>query len=297
VPGGGPRVVEGPVMSNTFDTVDNKVAETEFFWRKMRGVGWDMFAFRCYFSAFLASSRTVTLALQQFKHIPGFTDWYDPHRVRLARDPLARFFLEQRNLHIHGGKHPVSGGSMTANSVKYHFTDLETLEENRAAICRLAGVEYVPEKVSPNVVPKTDVLSASRQYFTLLLEIVHDCYVVLGPHIDPQQHYTEEHFASMERDINCAEVELWGVVRSSLIDEGFTDEDRWVHVREHVAASNINHLFYMYLGKTTPSPSLPEGYSDFEEEEEIEGWNLVPAGYETIEEWAANLGESKRFWK
>ncbi len=37
-----------------------------------------------------------------------------------------------------------------------------------------------------------DVVSACSEYFVLLLEIVYDCYVQLGIHIDPQQHYTKD---------------------------------------------------------------------------------------------------------
>src|SRR5881394_41239 len=59
--------------------------------------------FNSYLSAFLSACRTITLALQQFKHIPRFSEWYEPHRDRLKSDPLARFFLKTRNLHVHGG--------------------------------------------------------------------------------------------------------------------------------------------------------------------------------------------------
>ena len=83
-------------MDHTFDTVDEKMAETEFFLRKMAEVGLDFFAFNCFLSAYLSASRTTTLALQQFKHIPGFEQWYKPHQEHLKANPLAKFFLDTR---------------------------------------------------------------------------------------------------------------------------------------------------------------------------------------------------------
>ena len=50
-------------MSNSFDTVDNKVAEAELFLRNMSDAGTNIFEIRCYFSAFLAATRTITLAI------------------------------------------------------------------------------------------------------------------------------------------------------------------------------------------------------------------------------------------
>lgn len=160
-------------MDHTFDTVDEKIAETEFFLRRMAEVGLDQFSFNCYLSAYLSASRTTTLALQQFKHIPDFEQWYKPHRDRLKEDLLARFFLDTRNNHVHGGPYPVSRSIFGGGKAYHYFTHSAEAHQ-----------------------PAEDIVSACRSYFILLLEVIYDCYVKLGVHIDPQQYYTKDNLRS-----------------------------------------------------------------------------------------------------
>src|SRR4051794_13903158 len=108
-------------MDHDFETVDEKVAEVEFFLRQMADAGMGVQEFNYYFSAFLSSSRTTTLTLQRFKHIPGFLDWYDPHRLKLRNSKLAQFFLDTRNNHIHGGPYPVTGAEFYLREATYRF--------------------------------------------------------------------------------------------------------------------------------------------------------------------------------
>nr|NJM04760.1 hypothetical protein [Desulfobacula sp.] len=109
--------------------------------------------------------------------------------------------------------------------------------------------------------------------------------MALGIHIDPQQHYTKEHFASLGKNIDHAESEIFGWINSSLKEEGFTEEDRWHHLRGRVGQCQINHLFYSYLGKVTPQPKEPDHFQDFDDTPDEKGWVYIPAGFETIEEW------------
>ena len=149
-------------MDHTFDTVDEKVAEAELF----AAHGQPEFApspFNSYLSAFLSACRTITLALQQFKHTPGFVEWYEPHRNRLRTDPFAKFFLEARNDHLHGGPSVAPRASIYKGDVRYFFRKLETVNS-----------------------PEDDALTTCRNCFILLLEIVYDCYLKLGVHIDQQ---------------------------------------------------------------------------------------------------------------
>lgn len=95
------------ISENTFDTVDHKVAEVEFFLRRMFRS--NCFEFNCYFSAYLSAARTVTLALQRFYHIEGMEAWYEERRETLKKNQLARTFMLLRNDHVHGGMYPVSG--------------------------------------------------------------------------------------------------------------------------------------------------------------------------------------------
>jgi hypothetical protein len=262
--GSGDYKIMCEAVSN-FDAVDEKVAETEFFLQKMSSANTDFYEFKWYFSAFLSASRTVTLTLQQFKHFKGFNEWYLPHQKKLSTDLLARFFLKQRNLHVHGHPNPVSGGAFFKGNAKYQFSP-----------------ENLPlgKKISNN-----DVLSVSREYFIKLLEVIYDCYFAMGTQIDPQQYYTKEHFQSLEKDINQAEGEVFGWICKSLIEEGYTDDDRWYELRAKVDQCKINHLFYSYLGKPTPQPILPEHYQDFADTPEDKGWEYAPAGFKSLDEY------------
>ena len=259
-------------MDKTFDTVDLKVAEAEFFLRKMAECKFNFDEFGFYFSAFLATSRTVTLALQQFNHLDGFNEWYISHQKALKANSTAKFFLNTRNSHLHGGGYPVRGGSSHNGIHIFHFRDYKHNEF----------------KIGDN-----DVLSLSRQFFLSLLEIIYDCYVHLDTQIDPQQYFTKEHFSSTSRTIDDAEVEMYGWVMESLKNEGFTDDDRWRELRANVECCKINHLFQVYLGNVTPQPIEPEHYKDFEHTDEEKGWVHIPAGFETIEEWFEFIKETR----
>lgn len=252
-------------MCKTFDTVDHKIAEAEFFLKKMSEVSFDFFEFNCYFSAFLSATRSSTLALQQFKHIPGFNDWYEHHRSELSSNELAISFLKIRNEHVHGGQYPVSSASINEGKTLYY----------------LDKKYFMSDKELSN----KDVFQLSMDYFLILLNIVYDCYVILGIHIDPQQYFTKEHFASIGRTIDQAECEVFGWICSSLIEEGYTEDDRWDCLRDKVEKCTINHLFYSYIGKTTPEANVPDYFHDFEDTPEDKGWTHIPAGFGSIEDY------------
>jgi hypothetical protein len=265
-----PFIDLGPLEKN-FDTVDEKLAETEFFVRQMAGVGTDEFAFKCYLSAYLGAARTATLALQRFSHIPGFASWYAPHQAWLKADPLAKFLFDARNDHLHGAPYPIAGASFNQSNSKYYFA-------------RLEGTSAPPEK---------DVVTVCREHLVRLLELALDCYANFGIHIDPQQHYTKEHFENTGRDIEHAECEVFGWICESLIEDGFTEDDRWHELRGHVKECKINNLFYSYLGKTTPQPQEPEYYEDFAFTPDDKGWVMVPAGFKSREEYWKQYPERK----
>lgn len=250
-------------MEHAFDTVDDKVAETEFFLRKMVEAGTDMFAFNCYVSAFLSASRTCTLALQQFKDLPGFAAWYEPQRERLRVNELSKFLLDARNDHVHGGPHPISGARFHLGKAEYRFS---------------------PSRVARHELYE-DAVAICRDHFRVLLEIVFDCYVQLGVHIDPQQHYSREYFSSLGRSIDDAELEVRGFVCESLIEEGTNEDGRWHELRSYVGECKINHLFFSYLGKSTPEPIMPEEYYDFEYTPEEKGWVHPPAGFNSPDDY------------
>ena len=237
---------------HTFDTVDHKIAEAEFFLQRLFGSG--IFEFGCYFSAYLSASRTVTLALQRFFHIPGFESWYGEQRVAMKNDELAKLFLALRNDHVHGGMYPVSG-SVSSNGRSVHF-----FRGSSGAVVE-------------------DIATAAREHFVRLLEIVYSAYVEFGESIDPQQYLTKEHFSSLGMGIDEAEVEVYGWVCEHLVEEGYDEDDRWDELRGNADECHINYLFYSYLGKPTPQPIVPEHFEDFAYTPEDRGWTHTPAGY------------------
>ncbi|WP_259754014.1 hypothetical protein [Pseudomonas sp. GCEP-101] len=258
-------------MDHDFDVVEQKVAETEFFLGKMARAGSNMFEFQCYLSAFLASSRTSTLALQQFKHVEGFEEWYSKHRESLKQSSMAKFFLDLRNAHLHGGQYPVKSGIFYRDTARYEFRSTESRQP----------------------VPSSDILASCRKFFILILEIVHDCYVELGPNLDSQQYFTKEHFSLTDRSIDDAEIEVFGWICEHLIEEEYDDDARWSELRGNVYECSINHLFYSYLGKVTPQPVEPDHYVDFAYTPEERGWIHPPAGYSSVEEYWAESGIQK----
>lgn len=140
------------------------MAEAEFFLRKMAECKFDFAELGFYFSAFVSAARTVTLALQQFDHLDGFEKWYAPHREALKQNPMAKFFLDTRNDHLHGGNYPIRGGSSRKGNHTFHFRDYE---HNNGQL------------------GDDDVLTRCRAFFLSLIEIVFDCYVKLGTQINP----------------------------------------------------------------------------------------------------------------
>jgi hypothetical protein len=253
------------IIPHDFGTVDQKVAETESFLQLMAAAGSNQESFRHAFSAFVSAARTITLALQHFTHLPGFEDWYRPHRQRLKTDTLARLFLEVRNQHVHGGPHPVTRVVFSPAGARYYFD--RALEQG------------------------DDVVSMCRKYMVLLLQIVYDCYVKLGVHIDPQQYFTKEHFESRGGTIDDAEIEVYGWVCTHLIEEGLNEEGRWQELRSQLDECQINNLFYAYLGRPTPQPHLSEEALEIEYTPEERGWWCIPAGYKSVEAYWDNYPE------
>jgi len=171
------------------------------------------------------------------KDLPGFTTWYEAKQARLRQEPLARFFNEFRRVNQHIGDNLVNAGQTEKGHMKCFFTSIPDILD----------------------VPNEDVETACRKYFEIILSLVYDCYVDFGPHIDGHQHYTAEHFASMDKTIENAEEEV-GLPRG-WTDIGDPDAMayRWQALRHSVPGCEINHLFLKYLHKIISAPKpLPD---------------------------------------
>ncbi len=218
-------------MDRHFGLVDAKVAEANFFLKQLAASEANFFTARCYFSAFVSSARSITFALQAvMKGLDGFTDWYAEHQASLKANSTAHFFHDARTIDQHEGINLVTSGERTRQTdgtpvQRFYFTQL-------------------PQ--DPNT-PTADVVTASREYLTILISIVLDCYRRFGNHIDPRRYFTAENFERMGRTIADAEEEVFGV-------PGWTEapgvplDARWEMLRNSIADCNIRHLFHEYLG-------------------------------------------------
>jgi hypothetical protein len=222
------------MSQRSFSLVDHKVAEAEFFLVKLGACGLEFFAARCYASAFVASARSITFALQAVLcDADGFAEWYATQQERLRTDRTARFFHQFRTVNQHIGDNLVSGGSVgPGRPVMYWFQPSHDVRE----------------------VPADDVMTACAKYFRALLEVVFDCYVCFGPLIDAHQRYTAEYYASIGKGIEDAEEEF-GIPRGwTDIGDPALSPYRWQVLRDQSAGCEINHIFEIYLGRTTPHP-------------------------------------------
>lgn len=221
-------------MPRSFGLVDGKVAEAEFFLRKISECGLNFFAAQYYTSAFASASRSITWALQAVLSGSGaFGRWYAETQSDLRSDPLARFFHKFRTVSQHIGANPVTRGSVEAGgNVRYYFGLQPDFSDG----------------------PRDDVETSCRRHFLTLLEMVYDCYVKFGPDIDAHQYFTAGNFERIGKTIEDAEEEL-GFPR------GWTDigdpavlPHRWQALRDATTGCEIGHLFEAYLGKAVPSP-------------------------------------------
>ena len=229
-------------MPRSFDLVDEKVAESDFFLEKLADTGTQFFKVRWYFSAFLSAARSITFALQATMNgIAGFDEYYQTQQQILRADPICRSFHDARTQSQHIGINPVSGGMLSYNTngmpyVQYFFA---------------ASAE---QKTTP---PESDVLVSCRRYMKTLVELIFDCYVKFGPDIDPHQHYTAENFAAQGKSIDDAEEDVFGM-RGWTDGAGIPIEYRWQIIRDNMPGCQIDHLFESYVNKRRPTPERLE---------------------------------------
>jgi hypothetical protein len=110
----------------------------------------------------------------------------------LRSNQLPRFFHEARISDHHIGVNLVSGGEMKKENGQI-----------RIGLNFDSGGTETPA-------PKTDVVSACKQYLTELIKIVYECYEQFGHLIEPGQYYSEENFAHLGLTIEDAEEEVFG---------------------------------------------------------------------------------------
>jgi hypothetical protein len=262
----------------SFDLVDFKLAEADFFLEHFGEERGDFFAAQCYFSAFVAAARSVTSSLQAvLSDAPGFKLWYAVQQKRLRDDEIARFFHDARNLGQHVGASPVRGGSGgPGRPWLYHFAPCPDFPR----------------------VPASDVFSSGHHLMTLLTQIILDCYTEFGELIDPERYYSKEAYAKRGLTVEDAERELLGEEIAACIPSirpefRVADEDyRWQRLRDSMPGCRIDHLFEKYLRSSRPRPprpaplpaealNVPEGWS-------TKGRWILPPGCDSVEDFLSS---------
>lgn len=220
-------------MARSFDLVDEKVFEADFFLEKLRNAGLNFFEARCYFNAFISATRTITYALQAvMKDIDGFQEWYKAKQNELKQDELARFFHNARNESQHIGLNFVNSGETFMRDgqliTRYYFTYL--LDNNA------------------QTVPSSDVVTTCEKYLIQLVDLIFECYSTFGNIIDPDQYYTVENIDELGLTIEEIEEELG--FPKGWTNIGNTDASTRLNaIRQSVPGSEIDIIFQKYLNK------------------------------------------------
>ncbi len=223
-------------MARSFQIVEDKVTETDFFIDKIEESSYN-FGFgyaRFLLSAFLSASRSITFSIKaSISDIDGFDNWYKTHEQKLKNSPLAKYFLEARNYSQKVGYYPLTSGRT--------YTD----KDGRKRIAYYFDEISVPDKT---IVPETDVLTACKDYFILLLEVVYDCYQQFGAIIDPDQYFTVDNLNKIGKSIDDIEEEL-GFPRGWTSASNASIEDRIEMIRKQFSTNAVDEILIKYLGK------------------------------------------------
>lgn len=220
----------------TFDHVDDKLLEADFFINKMsEEIGW--FEMRCYFSAFVSSARSVTFALQaSMNGVSGFEIWYSNIQADLRKNQLARFFHDCRTDNQKIGFNHIVGGSRQDGKTMYWFGK--------------------PERKSYKYIPEIDVLTACNKQMKTVCSIIDKTYVDFGLQIDPDQIYTPSGLAALNMSLEDIEESL-GLPRGHT-DIEWDGEDkhlqRLMHLRKQISGSSIKPLLKHYLKRDLEYP-------------------------------------------
>jgi hypothetical protein len=219
------------LVSRSFDNVDFKLAEADFFLEKVQSSSLELFECNFYFSAFLSAARSVTFALQAvMAEVNGFPNWYAQQQEVLRTSETAQNFKNLRNEALKTGDLPVTGGSFKRGKITLFLT----LPDGRSSA------------------DQVDAVAAATDYMRRLVKLVFDCYVAFGPVIDPEQHYSAGNLERTGRTIDDVDEELFGIRGWT---SGIPDAERLRLLRQSLPGCRIDHLFERYLGESRPRPS------------------------------------------
>lgn len=230
-------------MASSFEVVEIKLQEAEFFLDLLRSTTRNSFAAKFYFSAFVSAARSVTLAMQSsMAGVEGFADWYASARENLKCDALAPHFVEIRNDVIHRGVNPL---------------DRVTPIVLRDELARQFQGDRSHVLVLP--LPEARLVDAGRacaDYFESLVNVVFDCYQSFKRVVDPRWYFTEEAFTARGLSLKDAVLELGFPV--GWLNCAPTGSGAWRSLRAGQPACQVNAVFKRWLGLAIRDPEDPE---------------------------------------
>jgi hypothetical protein len=245
-------------MSRSFDCVDFKLAEADFFLERMKSCTLSIWEVNFYFSAFVSAARSVTFALQAVMDgQPGFAEWYSKKQSEMRGDPVCRFFVTYRNEVLKTGELPIVGGYMTPSNCKpgkfeiKHRFSRSMMSGNK--LQPLGRTEFIQRAISDHdggtCEEEPDAVASCCEYMQKVAALVASCYTDFGPIIDPDQHYTLDNLRKINKSVEDVEEELGFPRGWTAIGEDTNEEERLRALRTQIPRSGIKHLFEKYCSK------------------------------------------------
>jgi hypothetical protein len=231
-------------MARSFDCVDFKLAEADFFLEQMKSCTLSIWEVNFYFSAFVSAARSVTFALQAVMDgQPGFAEWYSKKQGEMRGDPVCRFFVTYRNEVLKTGELPIVGG------YTHRFSRSMISGNKLQPLERTAFIQRAMSNHDGGTCEEEpDAVASCCEYMQKVVALVASCYTDFGPIIDPDQHYTLDNLRKINKSVEDVEEEL-GLPRGwTAIGEG-TNEERLRALCTHIPRSGIKHLFEKYGSK------------------------------------------------
>lgn len=218
-------------MAGSFDWVDEKLREADYFFMKMNVESAHPAHVRYNFSAFVSAGRSVTFAIQAVMgQIDGLEEWYNEQRQVLRASPIARYFITARNDALKNGLNPAYA--------------LEKVNKDEPLSLSDYFILYFWDE-DPADTPQGTLYDACLEYMTTLATLVHGIYLRFGPNVDPQQYYTIGHLHSIGRSVEEVAEEVMGIEREFF--HGSDEEDLLWQIREQAPTPYIDHIFARYL--------------------------------------------------
>jgi hypothetical protein len=231
-------------MSRSFEVVENKIRETEFFLIKLKDSPYHSFDAQCYFSAFVSAARSVTFAMQgSLVGVKDFDQWYETVRDKLKAAPLAPFFVEVRNSVVHVGENPL-------NRIDVEFLYDYLLHQFRQN--SKGHFLLVPDTKVKDTRLLVDATQACKEYFKSLVSVVYECYERYKMTVDPRWYFTEENFQTMGRTFEDAMVELG--FPKDWVPADMVGPASWKIIRRQQPYCQVNDIFQRYLGLWISDP-------------------------------------------